>query len=337
MVSRRALALAAVVVTVLALAAGAASVQDIEEVEETPGGGESEDRTVDSPGEILPPFIHIPGWVLLVLVALLVVTAAVGLLLMPEERRKFFRRMAIVVVIGMLVLFVADVVDLTFPDFEPGQPGTDNATEPVNETGDEPSSEGGGDTTNPTTPFVALFVLLGVGILGMLLFFRVSTGEEAGEPVDADDDSARAAVGRAAGRAADRLDDDSLENAVYQAWHEMTTALEVPNPSTRTPAEFERAAIAAGLEADDVETLTDLFREVRYGEVSVTAERERRARDTLRRIEAAYTGGGDGTPGADTADAEAEGDRNGDTADAEAEGDSDTPGVGAEDSGGEGP
>jgi len=336
MVSRRALVLAAVVVTVLALAAGAASVQNIEEVEETPGGGQSEDRTVDEPGEILPPFIHIPGWVLLVLVALLVVTAAVGLLLMPEERRKFLRRMAIVIVIGMLVLFVADVVDLAFPDFDPGQPGTENATEPENETGDQPSSEGGGDTTNPTTPFVALFVLLGIGVLGVLLLFRVSTGDEAAEPVEADDDGARAAVGRAAGRAADRLEDDSLENAVYQAWHEMTAALEVPNPSTRTPAEFERAAIEAGLEADDVETLTDLFREVRYGEATVTADRERRARDTLRRIEATYAGSVDGTPGADAADAEAESDRNGGTPDAD-ESDSDIPGVGAEDSGGEGP
>lgn len=287
MVSRRALVLAAVLVTVLALAAGAASVQDLDQVEQTPGEGDGGEG-IGSPTDTIPPFISIPGWVLLVLFVAALVIAAIGLLLMPDERRRFFRRVALVVLIGIIFLFVADVVDLAFPEleFDSESPNATEAEEPGGE-GESAEEGDGGDTTNPTTPFVALFVLLGVGLLGLLLFFRSSSDEE--EEEELDDITAREAVGRAAGRAADRIDeDDPLENAVYQAWHEMTTALDIPNPSTRTPAEFKRAAIEAGLAAEDVETLTDLFREVRYGDATVTPERERQARETLRRIEAAY-------------------------------------------------
>jgi hypothetical protein len=42
------------------------------------------------------------------------------------------------------------------------------------------------------------------------------------------------------------------------------------------------------MQPDDVRELTDLFEEVRYGDREVTAERERRATDALRRIEESY-------------------------------------------------
>ena len=102
-------------------------------------------------------------------------------------------------------------------------------------------------------------------------------------------------LGAAAGAAADELASDAtLENAVYRAWAEMTDALDIERPETSTPAEFADAALEARLDSRDVSVLTDLFEEVRYGTAEATPERERRAREALRRIEEEYTeDGGD--------------------------------------------
>ncbi|WP_390215270.1 DUF4129 domain-containing protein [Halobaculum halobium] len=82
-----------------------------------------------------------------------------------------------------------------------------------------------------------------------------------------------------------------MENEVYRAWREMTGALAVDNPRSTTPAEFAVAAVDAGMDRDDVDTLTDLFEAVRYGAEPVTPEREREAVDALRRIEETYADG----------------------------------------------
>ncbi|MDS0280994.1 DUF4129 domain-containing protein [Haloarcula onubensis] len=112
-------------------------------------------------------------------------------------------------------------------------------------------------------------------------------GEERTEAADRVD--RRTAVGDAAGRAADRLAAEAApENAVYRAWREMTAALDVSNPAATTPGEFAAAAERAGMDADDVATLTDLFESVRYGDSAPTDERERRAERALRNIERAY-------------------------------------------------
>jgi len=100
-----------------------------------------------------------------------------------------------------------------------------------------------------------------------------------------------AAVGRAAGRAADRIEDsEGVGNGVYRAWVEMTRHLDVEHPESSTPSEFAAAAAEAGLDGDDVEELTWLFEEVRYGGREATADRESRAVEALRRIESAYAG-----------------------------------------------
>jgi hypothetical protein len=97
------------------------------------------------------------------------------------------------------------------------------------------------------------------------------------------------AVGAAAGRAADRIEGgDGFENEVYRAWAAMTEHLAVDRPESSTPAEFATAATAAGMDPADVARLTDLFEAVRYGGREPTAERERAAVETLRRIEATY-------------------------------------------------
>ncbi|MGB9986542.1 DUF4129 domain-containing protein [Salarchaeum japonicum] len=143
-----------------------------------------------------------------------------------------------------------------------------------------------------TTPPVLLLVLVAASGVLVYLFVR-------GSGDDADDEALRNpepeesldAVATAAGVAADRIEDDEdVENAVYRAWRDMTDHLDIAAPETTTPAEFARAAHDAGMDPQHVDTLTDVFREVRYGDQPVTAERERRALDALRDIEAAYGG-----------------------------------------------
>lgn len=51
-------------------------------------------------------------------------------------------------------------------------------------------------------------------------------------------------------------------------------------------------AIEAGMEPRDVEKLTRLFEDVRYGDAPVSAARERQATDALRRIESTYASDG---------------------------------------------
>jgi hypothetical protein len=147
-----------------------------------------------------------------------------------------------------------------------------------------PGGDDAGDSSAPMT-LGALFALLFVGALAVVWF---STGREpAPAPGDAEEET-QAAVAAAAGRAVDELDASSLSNGIYRAWHEMTDALDVERPETTTPAEFEDIAVDAGLRREDVRALTDLFREVRYGDAEATAAREQRAREALRRIEETY-------------------------------------------------
>ncbi|MCO8267000.1 DUF4129 domain-containing protein [Haloferax sp. AB510] len=77
-------------------------------------------------------------------------------------------------------------------------------------------------------------------------------------------------------------------NDVSQAWFSMVSALGAAATPRQTPAELARTAVDTGLPADTVESLTELFRAVRYGGKRPTDERERRAEgalDALRRDE----------------------------------------------------
>lgn len=74
-------------------------------------------------------------------------------------------------------------------------------------------------------------------------------------------------------------------NAVDRAWASMVERLDVRRPATRTPNECAAAAIAAGLDRDAVEALTEAFVEVRYGKRPVTERRERIARRSRRQFE----------------------------------------------------
>jgi hypothetical protein len=162
------------------------------------------------------------------------------------------------------------------------------------------AGEGGGvgvGGSGVSAPTAALGVILFVALFAAVFLLFVASGDDesaaASGTDDAEGDDAESveAVARAAGRAADRIEADAdADNEIFRAWASMTDHLDVDRPRSSTPTEFARAAVDAGMDADDVRELTDLFAEVRYGGAAATADRESRAVDALRRIEAAYGG-----------------------------------------------
>lgn len=156
---------------------------------------------------------------------------------------------------------------------------------------------GGGSGSGALPPVsTALLVILGIALVVAIgLLFR-SSGDDVEpepEPVEPETDAeSMVAIGEAAGRAADRIEADAeADNEVYRAWREMTGYLDLSNPESTTPTEFAEAAIGIGMDPDDVNELTALFEEVRYGTADATADREEQAVAALRRIESAYAEG----------------------------------------------
>ncbi|MBP1986343.1 DUF4129 domain-containing protein [Halolamina salifodinae] len=175
--------------------------------------------------------------------------------------------------------------------------------QPANRT-QTPTGEAGGGSLGAAAesatsqPSVLLAVVLAVLIIAAVILVYVASADDVVDAVEEDpvpehhEETDIAAVGRVAGEAADRIEgDEAFGNEVYRAWTEMTEHLAVEHPESSTPAEFAAAAVDAGMAPDDVRELTDLFEEVRYGDRAVTAERERRAADALRRIEESYAEG----------------------------------------------
>jgi hypothetical protein len=160
---------------------------------------------------------------------------------------------------------------------------------------------GGGESGAQATPAVPDFLVplvvagLSVAAVAVLLWRRGrradGDADDAESPTSTTD--ASEAVGEAAGRAAERIAADAdASNAVFDAWREMTDELGGDRRTT-TPRTFAERAVTAGMDPDDVETLTRLFEDVRYGDREVTPAVEQRALETFRRIEAAYADGGD--------------------------------------------
>lgn len=197
----------------------------------------------------------------------------------------------------------------------PGELALSSAQQAANQTsllpfqgGGESGVGGEGDAVSTPTSLLGIVLLLAlVGSVGLLVF---STGDDeetlADEPPEPPEAAQPAGIGAVAGVAADRLENDAdVENAVYQAWVEMTRHLDVDSPRSSTPAEFAAAAVDAGMAQEDVTELTDLFESVRYGGQEPSETEERRAIEALRNIEETYseefdtptvaTGGTDGT------------------------------------------
>ncbi|QCJ47448.1 DUF4129 domain-containing protein [Haloprofundus sp. MHR1] len=205
--------------------------------------------------------------------------------------------LAFTVSFGSLVLiFYVLLTSCATPDSSFGFGGGENSTNSSLFPGSAGSSGLTGTGETLTTPTILLLAILGVVLVGAVLLLFVSTGDD-DEVVDGTDDTPDpipdvAALGAAAGRAADRIEADAdTDNEVYRAWVEMTGLLDVERPQTSTPEEFAVAAEDAGMARGDVRELTELFEYVRYGEGTVTADREERAVSALRRIESAYADG----------------------------------------------
>jgi hypothetical protein len=71
---------------------------------------------------------------------------------------------------------------------------------------------------------------------------------------------------------------------VEEAWDAMTDEVRVRHRRAATPADFARAAVEQGFPADAVETLTTVFREVRYGNYPSSASRVESAREAIAAI-----------------------------------------------------
>lgn len=97
---------------------------------------------------------------------------------------------------------------------------------------------------------------------------------------DPDDDAEPAAPVEAA-----PAGDSPPANTVERAWLRMVRRLDLDGARTMTTSECASAAIAAGLERDAVETLTETYEEVRYGGRPVTQQREQRAQRSERRLD----------------------------------------------------
>lgn len=278
----------AIAVTVLALGLAAPVLptlsNDSGPASEAAGTGQQQGPILSVP--------EMPTWVVGVVFALLGVgTLFAAVLVAREEGLTPFAAIAVLGLFAVLFLVVTDFIDLGPLPQETREFLNASYSGVGERAGASGTAEdGAGSQGTPAAP-VGSLGLLGIALaVGGVVVYRVTRGQ-GDEPPSSSiaDQETEAAVGRAAGRAADRIEDTSLSNAVYEAWHEMTTVLDVADSETTTPAEFSAAAVAAGVDPADAEALTDLFREIRYGEAPVTPEREREARETFRRIEAAYT------------------------------------------------
>ncbi|MCU4974057.1 DUF4129 domain-containing protein [Halobacteria archaeon AArc-m2/3/4] len=142
----------------------------------------------------------------------------------------------------------------------------------------------------PPSIVVGSFVILLVG--AAVVMYRSADEEDTVAPQEESDPDTPELdrFAEAAGEAADRIEERNVDvdNSVYRAWLEMTGLLDVDAPDTYTAEEFAEAAVDVGMDADNVEELTELFNEVRYGAKDVD-QREDRAIEILRTIESEYS------------------------------------------------
>ncbi|MFC7075773.1 DUF4129 domain-containing protein [Haloarcula halophila] len=222
---------------------------------------------------------------------LLAITVAILLVVLAYGIRQYGTDDLVLAALTSVVLLVAALV----VGFDPrtaggGLPARSETV--ITEATSGPAQTSGSPWLFGLVGAVALVVLAGVllrRVTGTESWVRTEDDtelEDGGEETEAATD-----VADAAGRAADRLAaDEQLDNAVYRAWDEMTGILDVEDEASCTPREFAEAAVDAGLAADDVATLTELFETVRYSDSPATERREERAETALRNIERTYGG-----------------------------------------------
>jgi hypothetical protein len=256
-----------------------------------PGPGVADDGGFSLGGgfeQLDPPPVTLPAWLETLLSVGFLLAAVYGCYELYREYGA--RQLLSAAVVGALAAAgIYALLSLLQPD--------DSGTGIGFREGEPSLPAGGGGATDAVArsvdPPTALLAMVGLLLLGAVaVIVRASGDQRRPLPAESTPDDASpatpAAVADAAGRAADRLAGDvDPENAVYRAWREMTADLPVDH-ATGTPAAFADAAVAAGLDREDVAELTRLFEEVRYGGVPASAERVERAEAALRRIERTY-------------------------------------------------
>lgn len=293
---------------VLALAASAATLNSVRHVQFGVGGsdegighgdsGSSFDLGSPKPLNTSGTDSSILTLIFRVLVGLFILIGLIGLVIVAS--RAGWRSVLQIAVPVAFIFFLILIILYAFDGFS-----TANQSGQGGMLGDESSLPSGGSLNgvSETVPSLTndlstiVLALLGVTVLIAAIVLVRATGDDS---IFRDSDSGTdesgsesstvesAAVGEAAGRAADRIETDtSLSNAIYSAWKEMTTHLDLPR-ETSTPGEFAEAAVASGMARDDVDELTELFEATRYGGIDASEEREQRALAALRRIEQEY-------------------------------------------------
>ncbi|WP_436909176.1 DUF4129 domain-containing protein [Halosimplex marinum] len=308
-------AAAVVVLCVVALALTASTLSATSSNQRGAGEGESVGATDDPLGQqtptngSAPDAPGLPGeWVAGLIAAAVILAVPAALLVGRANALGVAAAVVAFVVLLGLYLFLSG----TFDGSSMGQSLPNVSGSPLGGGGDMGSADESAADNARDLPSLVTFGVVGfalVAALGLIYYASASVDASVDPAPPAEPDAPdREAVGAAAARAAERIDDHSgdAENAVYEAWVEMTGALDVADPATSTPGEFAAAATGAGMDADRVSELTDLFERVRYGSEPVTADHERRAVETLRAIQAAHADV-DADSVAATADAEADG------------------------------
>lgn len=264
---------------------------DVEEEDEPPAAdsGTEGDEAFEFSGLCIAALDSELGFLALVL-------GAVGIAALAT--RSYDTRVTLMLSVALLPLVVLVFVVLTggcgTQTLDPPAPPADIQPPTENESGGPlGGGDGDGPVSGPTLPSLLVLTVLLVTVVGAvtaLFYGGDDEGRDSTDPVAEPDDTVqRGALGRAAGEAADRIEEgDDFENDVYRAWREMTEPLSVDRPDSSTPGEFAAAARDAGLDPSHVDELRTMFEDVRYGDRPVTDDRERRAVEILRRIEATY-------------------------------------------------
>lgn len=254
---------------------------------ESAEGGWAPPKGEESTGDIAFRIPFVRELMVLAVAVLAGVTIAYLLIYRREAAKLLLVAALLILVAFLLVRF------FSLPEFAPAGDGVGDGGFGVGE--DEPGIDED-DEPSPRSPTsILLFFVLSLAVLGTLLALAVGA-RDADEPAADRSETAEsidaASIGRAAGRAADRIEGSTpADNEVYRAWEEMVDPLEVARPEATTPGEFAEAAVDAGIDPEDADELTRLFEAVRYGGRPPSESRERRAVETLRRIEATYADG----------------------------------------------
>ena len=290
--------LATAAVALTAVAAGPLFSQ--QQGAENPGGTQTPgpEQTPTSGGIELP---------IEAIVAAIVVVGAVGFLVQfARDPRETFKASAKLVVYGVVLVgvltYLYRTVDIDYfsAEGERGVPGANMSFTPTS----TPTPTGGGFGEGSSDPLVfPVENLLVVAVVGAavglvaVLAWRSGTvqsvlglGDEAADSGPESDGLDE--VAQVAGDAADRVESaptpSAADDAVYGAWRDMVALLGVDDPQASTPRQFERLAVEAGMDDEDVATLTHAFEEVRYDDATLSADRRDRVTDAFRRIQAAH-------------------------------------------------